>query len=258
MTDRFALAPLATGLLVLVGLALAGCNAQAAENGITREQGDQIITELKEIRRELAEQTKRMAADAKPADGRVSVGDSRLQVMGSASAPVTMIEYTDYQCPFCKRFHDETWPQLKTKYVDTGKVRYVVKDLPLNIHDQAMPAAVAARCAGQQGQFWQVHEALLGRTDPLSADMIRTIAQRHGVGIEAFERCRQDPRTEASIEDDMAEAERIGVTGTPGFVIGAARGGKVEGVVVVGAQPAKAFSAKIDAALGGGTAPAAP
>jgi protein-disulfide isomerase len=237
--------------------ALGGCSLQSSNTGVTREQGEQIITELKELRRELAEQRQAHGAqDSAPAaDAKVAIRDSALQAMGAGEAPVTLVEFTDYQCPYCKRFHDRSWPELKAKYVDTGKVRYVVRDLPLNFHPQAMPAAIAARCAGQQGQFWPVHEALFNGQEALSAPTITATAKRFGVALEAFERCRQDPRTQASIEADVAEAEKIGVSGTPGFVLGARRGATVEGVLILGSQPTAVFSAKIDALL---AAPAAP
>ena len=73
--------------------------------------------------------------------------------MGDESAPVTIVEFTDYECPFCKRYVDETLSQIKTNYIDTGKVRYLVRDLPLSFHSNAKAAAVAARCAGDQGQY---------------------------------------------------------------------------------------------------------
>jgi protein-disulfide isomerase len=237
--------------------ALGGCSVQAADGGLTHEQGDTIIAELKAIHRELAEQQKaRTAHDPAPAsDGKVAISDSVLQVLGSAEAPLTLVEFTDYQCPYCKRFHDKSWPEIKAKYVDAGKLRYVVRDLPLNFHPQAMPAAIAARCAGEQGQFWPVHEALFNGQEALSAATITATAQRLHVGLEAFERCRQDPRTRAGIEADIAEAEKIGVSGTPGFVLGTRRGDKVEGVLILGSQPTAVFSAKIDALL---APPAAP
>jgi protein-disulfide isomerase len=242
--------------LVLAALAfLAGCSVQGGENGITREQGDAILTELREIRRILAEQPK-AKADAAEAPGGVAISDVSRPTLGADDAKVTLVEYTDYQCPFCKRFHDKTWPELKSKYVDTGKVRYEVRDMPLSFHEKAMPAAIASRCAGEQGQFWPVHETLFNAQDSLSPAMIRKTALGAGVVAATFDACVANPATKAAVEADIAEAEKIGVTGTPGFVIATKKGGKLDGTLLLGAQPAAAFVARLDALLGPAPPPA--
>ncbi len=251
------LALAALPLSLALGLCLSGCSLQPG-NGMTREQGDVIIAELREIRRTLADQPGAKVADKGSADmpeGRVEIADSDRQVLGSASAKVTLVEFTDYQCPFCKRFHDRSWPELKVKYVDTGKVRYIVRDMPLSFHVAAMPAAIAARCAGEQGKFWQVHEALFNAQETLSPAMIKTTAAGFGVDAPAFDKCQNDARIQASIDADIAEAERIGVTGTPGFVLAEKRGSKLDGVLILGSQPTAVFSSRIDALL---SAPPAP
>ena len=252
------LAAFAAAVLGLATVLSGGCSLQAG-GGITREQGDAILGELREIRRELAEQQKTLkAANDDPAlpAGDVEISDNSRLAMGAAAAPVTLVEFTDYQCPFCKRFHERTWPAIKSKYVDTGKVRYIVRDMPLSFHGQAMPAAIAAECAGQQGQFWPVHEALFNGQDSLSAAMIKKTVAKFGVASEAFERCIVDPRIKAGIDADIAEAEKIGVTGTPGFVLGIRHGDKIEGAMILGSQPTEVFSSRLDALLK--AAPAAP
>jgi protein-disulfide isomerase len=245
-TTRFVRRGLIAALAALA--VLAGCSL-ATDNAMTREQGDAILAELKQIHRMLEEQQRARAKPEMPAENRVEVADSRLQVMGAGDAPLTLIEFTDYQCPYCKRFRDRSWPELKAKYVDTGKLRFVIRDLPLGIHAQAMPAAIAARCAGEQGRFWPVHEALFESQATLSAEMIVATVKRLGVGSEAFERCRKDPRTQMGIEADVAEAENIGVSGTPGFVLGSRKGEKVAGELILGAQPTEVFSSRIEALL---------
>ena len=238
-------------LACLLIAGFAGCSAQAAE-GITREQGDQIIAELKEIRRALSDQQHANTAPRSDGDDKealVEVADSERQNLGLATAPVTLVEFTDYQCPFCKRFHDRSWPELKAKYVDTGKVRYIVRDLPLEIHSLAMPAALAARCAGEQGRFWPVHEALFNAQETLSPGMIKKTVTNLGVALPAYEKCVADPHTRASITADIAEAESIGVNGTPGFVLGSKKGAKLSGVLILGSQPTDVFTSRIDTLL---------
>ncbi len=235
--------------LPLLAVLLGGCAGQPGAGGISAEQGDQILAELKDIKRLLAEQRPKVA-DADPAaPPKVVLDDIAPNVLGAADAPVTMIEFTDYQCPFCKRFHERTWPELKRRYVDTGKVRFVVRDLPLSFHSEALPAAIAARCAGQQGRFAVVFEALFAAPE-LSAQVIQLIVKGAGVDAAAYDRCTKNPVVQLGINNDSAEAERLAINGTPGFVIAQKVGGKLEGTLVVGAQATSVFTARLDALLG--------
>jgi protein-disulfide isomerase len=236
---------------IAASVALAGCSVQGPANGLTHEQGDAIIAELKEIHRTLLEQRDR-PSDADPAQpAKVQLDDTELHALGSATARVVLVEFTDYQCPFCKRFHDRTWPDLRRDYVDTGKARYVVRDMPLSFHAMALPAAEAARCAGEQGKFWPLHDALFAGQEKLSVATIRKTALDLGVAAEAFDQCLKNPATRQAIEADVAEGERLGVNGTPGFVLAEKRGGKLEGALVLGAQPTAVFTSRLDALLGG-------
>jgi protein-disulfide isomerase len=230
-------------LLAALGL-LAGCVTQPAAPPMTAAQADAILAELRDIKRLLGDRAP--AAEAEPA--KVRLADVAPNVIGAATAPVTLIEFTDYQCPFCRRFHERSWPELKRRYVDTGRVRLVVRDLPLEFHGQALPAAIAARCAGEQGHFAPVFEALLAAPD-LSPGALREILDGAGVAREAFERCAQRPELRLAIAADGDEAQRLGINGTPGFVIAQRSGAQLEGVLVVGAQPTSVFTSRIDALL---------
>jgi protein-disulfide isomerase len=86
--------------------------------------------------------------------------DAREYSLGRSDAPLTLLEFTDYQCPYCRKFQAETWPLLKKNYIDTGKLRFIVRDLPLSFHSSARPAAEAAHCAAEQGKFWEMHHAM--------------------------------------------------------------------------------------------------
>ena len=234
-----------TVALALIAASLAGCAAPGAGGALTAAQGDQILADLADIKRLLAEQA------AHPADGapaRVRLADVAVASFGAAEAPVTLVEFTDYQCPFCKRFHEQTWPELKRVYVDSGKVRLVVRDLPLTFHDEAMPAAVAARCAAEQGRFKPVFNGLLAAPQ-LTPQAIRAVVSQTGLVQPAFDQCAARPAIRQAIEADSAEASRLGITGTPGFVIAQRRGGQLEGEVLLGAQPTAAFTSRIDALL---------
>ena len=156
-------------------------------------------------------------------------------VLGDPSAPVTIVEFSDYQCPFCGRYFSETWPQLREEFVDTGRVRYVFKDFPLtSIHPPAAKAHEAARCAGDQGAYWQMHDRLFEDQSEWaqSADseaVLRDYAAGLGLDTADFDTCLDSGRWTSALQEDMDEGERLGVQGTPTFF--------VDGYPLVGAQP---------------------
>jgi protein-disulfide isomerase len=168
---------------------------------------------------------------------------------GRPDAPVTVVEFTDYQCPFCKRFEAETWPQLKRNYVDTGKVRFIVRDLPLEFHDSALPAAEAAHCAGEQGKFWPMHDALIAKGSDLSAGGIQGQAGRLALDLPRFQACVAQHRYAKDILRNAALAHSLGLEGTPAFVIGRVHDGELAGVSGMGAQPYENFAEQIEEEL---------
>jgi len=171
------------------------------------------------------------------------------RVLGAANAPVTVIEFTDLQCPYCARFARETWPRVRKEYVDTGKVRFATRDLPLPFHAFALPAAVAARCAGAQGKYWEYREALFALQSRLGSEPYAALATELGLDPARFASCRADPATLQSVQDDAALAAAQGITGTPSFVIGRVVDGEFTGEVVAGAASFEEFAARIDALL---------
>jgi protein-disulfide isomerase len=163
--------------------------------------------------------------------------------LGRASAPLTMIEFTDYQCPYCRRFQAEVWPKLKREYVDTGRLRYIARDLPLQIHAAAAPAAEAAHCAGEQGRFWEMHAALLGGPADLGSGGIERRAHAVGLDMTRFDECLARNKYSAVIAAHEQEADAAGIDGTPGFVVGRAAHGELTGVRIEGALPFDQFDA---------------
>lgn len=195
-------------------------------------------------------------APAQPTNGVASVDDD--PVLGDANAPVTIVEFSDYECPFCKRHFDETLPQLIENYVDTGKVKIVYRDLPLSFHDpMATKEAVAANCAREQGgdsKYFHYHDEIFTRTisngNGLSEADLTTIATDVGLNLNSFNTCLTDPAQEEEVKKDLADAGKAGATGTPTFVIGkSTSNGEIDGDLVVGAQPYAAFQAIIDPLL---------
>jgi protein-disulfide isomerase len=172
--------------------------------------------------------------------------------LGRPDAPLTVVEFTDYQCPYCRRFEAETWPRLKRDWIDTGKVRFIVRDLPLGIHSAARPAAEAAHCAGEQGQFWRMHDLLLGVHADLSPKGIDGLARGAGVDLSRFHACVAAHKYSADIARNLAEADRLGLNGTPSFIIGRTVNGVLTGERVAGALPYDDFNAGLSALLQGG------
>ena len=173
---------------------------------------------------------------------------------GKATAKLTLVEFSDFQCPFCGRHVSETDPLLTKEYVDTGKLKVVWMDFPLeSIHKFAFKAAETARCATEQGKFWEMHDQLFGNQKTLT-DFSNWTAQAKAVGLkmDEFESCLGSGNQAGEIRKDLAQGQGAGVTGTPGFFLALTdpTSAKVKTVrFISGAQPYAAFKAQIDALL---------
>lgn len=171
------------------------------------------------------------------------------ETLGAANAPVTIVEFTDFQCPFCGRHATETFPLIRQKYITTGQVRYILRDFPLSqIHPFALPAARAARCAGADGtdKFWAFHDSLFAHQKEISALYFSTLARETGLYTKAFSACTASKKYDAAIAADAAAASKAGFDGTPGFVVGRTRSdGKVTGIAIRGAYPIDRFDEAI-------------
>lgn len=160
-------------------------------------------------------------------------------VLGPAEAPITIVEFGDYQCPYCQYWHNAILPQLLAAYPD--QIRYVYRDFPLTGHPQAIPAAVAANCAAEQDAFWRFHDALFSMTYGLDEEAYRRYAANLGLATDQFAECLSSDRARQEVLDDYHEAVRLGVQSTPTFFI--------NDVPLVGAQPFEAFQQIIEAEL---------
>lgn len=186
---------------------------------------------------------------------KVSLDDD--PILGSKDAPVTVVEFSDYECPFCKRHFDQTFTQLKKDYIDTGKVKLVYRDLPLSFHDpNATNQALAANCARDQGgdsMYFKYHDEIFKRTSSnktFSDDNLPKIATDLGLNVSNFNACLSSRKYEDEVKKDLADATSAGATGTPTFFVGKSDSGKeIEGTRIVGAQPYSAFQSAIDALL---------
>jgi protein-disulfide isomerase len=171
---------------------------------------------------------------------------------GSASAKLTIVEFSDFQCPFCGRYARETFEQINKEYVATGKVRYLFRQYPIEkLHPNAFKAAIAAECAQQQGRFWEMHDRLFANQQALSDVELLNSAKAVGMNSTAFQTCVTQPGVTGKIRLDLDEGARAGITGTPTFFMGVVqKDGKLKVLrKVPGAAPFATFKSAIDTLL---------
>ena len=249
---RYMLVAAFISLIPLAGNAADATGAASDSAASDANVNDAILQELKAIREVLEKIQKQGLAGgkqraAKPTTASISIKDK--PAMGSASAPVTVVEFADYQCPFCLRFTRSTFPSLKRDYIDTGKVRWVALNLPLAFHKDARKAAQAAHCAGEQDKFWEMREVLFQNPKKLGQEDLPEHAVTLELDVESFKACIASDRHLAAIDQDAKDAGAVRLTGTPSFVVGKTASDKITGQVIIGAQPVNVFSAAIKKAL---------
>jgi protein-disulfide isomerase len=222
--------------------------------GMTHDQADAILNELKAIHTLLQTQPNRppgpaatsAATPAATTTDKVHLKVSKdLHWMGRADAPITIVEFTDYQCPFCRKYHTESFAQLKKNYIDTGKVRFASSDLPLDFHANAQRAAEAAWCAGEQNKYWELRDTMITNSSDLSKDAITKYAQTVSLDLASFAACTEADKYKAEIQQGIADAATVGISGTPSFVIGKSAPDAIDGDRLVGALPLSAFETEI-------------
>jgi protein-disulfide isomerase len=218
--------------------------------GITREQAEDILKELRQIRQLLETQAKPVAPAPRtvPQTGKLRLGGGFS--LGSNDAPITIVEFTDYQCPFCRQFQNTTFAELRKKYIDSGKVRFIVRNFPLGGHPNAMPAAEAARCAGDQGKFWPMHDTLFGEPDKLVRESLVENAEVLKLDVGMFRSCLDSDKHKTEIQNDMQTALSLQIMATPSFLVGKTTGEDLEGVIIIGSQPLAVFQTKMKELVG--------
>src|ERR1017187_5438489 len=218
------------------------------DSGITSEQAQQILDELRQIRQLLQQQAEK---NGPPAPSRAKLDLQGFQMLGSKDAPLTLVEFTDYQCPYCQRFHTTVFGELKKTYIDTGKVRFYSRDLPLDsLHPNAMRAAQAARCAADQDQYWKLRDIMGANPDKLDMDGLLADATSLKMNIGAFKGCLDTQKYKEAVQTDVLEAMKIGAEATPTFVLGKSTPQGVDGELAVGLQPYTEFVKAISKAEG--------
>ena len=178
-----------------------------------------------------------------------NIGDN--PVLGIESAKLIVVEFTDYQCPFCGRYTRETFPEVRKQYIDKGQIRYAVIDQPLPIHPEAAKAAEASHCAEDQGKFWEMHEAMMANQDALKD--LSSYAKTLKLNVRQLDDCLNTEKYAAGVKSNIELALKLGVNGVPGFIIGTVDENdprKVTGISMIrGAMPIGAFQQELDAVL---------
>ena len=239
------------GLTISVGIAaflLGSYVSESNSDQITEKDLDEALAklELRLLQNQLP--TKQAAI----APIKISVDDD--PIMGNPNAPITIIEFSDFQCPFCARFHTQTLPLILEEYIDHGKVKLVFRDFPIqSIHPNALPASIAAECANEQGKFREMHDMLFekqNKWNKLSTADAISLFSKYASDIQleqgVFDTCLTSGKYIEEIKNDLDDGRKYGVSGTPGFFVGNDEIGYVE---LKGAQPFESFKKVIDIQL---------
>jgi protein-disulfide isomerase len=255
MTRRFANLALVL-LLCLANLFSAACTQANQEE---QAQMRREIDELKAGQRQILEQLRELQGDqivkrVTPAKPQIpfdmTVNQSNGETKGSKAARVAIVEFSDFQCSYCLSYVKETFPQIDKDYIRTGKVKYIFRNFPLtNGHPNAFRAAEAAHCAAAQGKFWEAHDRFFDNQDKLNVDDWPQHAQALGLDTQKFDQCLMSGMYDEEINNDIDDAQRVGINGTPAFLIGviAPDGSKVNvRKIMMGAETYDSFKQTLD------------
>jgi protein-disulfide isomerase len=261
-------------VVVFAMLMILGVSAQAQTAAAGSTTGQKPANELEELRREVRDlkasqeqirkelqEIKRLLLARQAAPVRLAppeqVNISELPIRGNQDARVVVVEFSDFQCPYCGHFFREAMPQIDRDYIKTGKIKYAFAHVPLEqTHPSAFKAAESADCAGEQGKFWEMHDRLFANQVTLAPADLISHANALGLDMTRFSQCLSSGKNAAAVRKSMARAEDVGVEGTPTFLIGLVDAKnsddgniKVSGIIV-GAQPYAVFKSAIEKALG--------
>ncbi|MBU0460350.1 MAG: DsbA family protein [Nanoarchaeota archaeon] len=179
------------------------------------------------------------SAAAAAVDMEALIDDDAIE--GDEDAPVTIVEWSDYECPFCEKFYSGTLQQLRSEYIETGKVKLIYRDFPLSFHQNAQKAAEAAECAGEQDKYFEMHDKLFENGVSGGVTAFKSYAASIGLDTAEFNTCLDSGAMAGEVRKDFSDGQRAGISGTPGFI--------VNGKLISGAQPFAAFAQVIEAEL---------
>lgn len=250
-------------IIFTAGLCLYSFSACSASTNQEISELQDSIASLKEgqeaMQKDLAEIKKLVQQGARAAPAKagfreqnVSIDDSPF--LGEAKATLTLIEFSDYDCPFCSRHYRDVMPKIVTDYVDTGKVKYVMFENPLSsLHPNAYNASLAALCAGDEDKYWEMHNIMFANQGNLGVDSLKSFAVTIGLNSSEFDTCLDTRKYEKQVNRDIATATKMGASGTPGFALGLTDQANPSeaklSVYIKGAQAFDKFKANIDQLL---------
>jgi protein-disulfide isomerase len=237
-------AHLALQLFLLLFISASGRTQSRTDQPISASQAEQILVELRAIRQLLEHGS--VAAATVPAEQHVAMLLRDAPALGQADAPLTLVEFTDYQCPYCRRFHLAAFEEIKKKLIETGKLRYVSVDLPLSTHQRAAEAAAAAHCAGEQQRFWEMRHVLIVNDQKLQDSDLAVYARDLHLDVGKFRQCLDQNRYADQVQRSFTDASQLGIFGTPSFVLGQTpKDDHFEGMKIVGDQPYQVFAERV-------------
>lgn len=243
-----------TPISIVIGMLIIGASIYYSFGLPNHKLAKEALTQLEDLKKTAASygspgpSASTATAGAATAQTKVDVLADEDAFLGKADAKVTIIEFSDFQCPFCRRLWKDTLPKIKAEYIDAGKVMFVYRDFPLSFHAGAQKAAEAAECAEDQGKFWEMHDKIFAEQDKQGTGTIqfgiadlKKWARQIGLNTQQFNDCLDSDKYKAEVEKDFADGSAAGVTGTPNTF--------VNGIKVNGAQPYENFKKIIDEEL---------
>jgi protein-disulfide isomerase len=242
-------------IIIISVIITIGIAAFFAGSYTTNLNSDQILQE--EFKNEIAKLELKILEKQLPAKQPnipLKISADNDPIIGNPNAPITIIEFSDFQCPFCARFHIQTLPAIMNEYVNDGKVKLVFRDFPIqSIHPNALPASIAAECANEQGKFKEMHDILFEKQNEWSKKntdnviiLFNQYALKLGLEEGKFNSCLKNGKYIEEIQKDLDDGRTYGISGTPGFFIGNDQIGFIE---LKGAQPFENFKKVIDSQL---------
>lgn len=212
-------------MLLFFAWSLAASASQAEEKWVA----DELFLQLADMRKAVQQLQQKVSVleqqlvGQQPKLAAIDLAGSERMTLGKPGATIAILEFSDYECPYCAKHYKNVLPKLRERYIDKGIVTYVMKDFPLEFHAHAQKASLSARCAGEQGHYWAMHKAIFEARGRVTDQLTDGVIRQEKLNLSAFKRCLDNPAQLAAIEQDMALASRIGVSGTPAFLVGAVK-----------------------------------
>lgn len=252
MKNSFILVIASTLLLFSLSAWSASTKQEIIELRAQVDEMQKDLVEIKKLLKDIKAAPPARAAAQPFKEQVVSVGNSPYK--GDANATLTLMEFSDYQCPFCARHYRDVMPTLQAEYIDTGKLKFVMRENPIpNLHRDAMNASMAALCAGDQGKYWEMHDMMFDNQKKLGVDDLKGYAGAIGLDTASFNTCLETNKFSKQINADKSSADKMGVRGTPGFVLGVTDSNDPDKammtVYIRGARPLASFKQEIDSLL---------